>query len=370
MPKKLMHDNVLLVAVALLIGIGIVMIYSASAIIAFEKFRNSYFFIKRQIFWVVLGLGVLFVSINIDYWNWRKWIPLIMGAGFILLIAVLIPPFGQNVRGTRRWIRIGVLSLQPSELIKVPLILYIADFLDRRKEKVEEFFFGFLPPLLITCVISLLILMQPDLGSSLALVAIVFTMMFAGGVKISQLILIALLSIPLIASAIYGASYRHRRIVAYINPWEDPLGSGFQIIQSFIALGSGGIFGRGLGESKQKLFYLPDAHTDFIFSIIGEELGLIGLLVILALFSVVIWRGFRIALSTQDNFGAILALGLTSMIAIQSIINIGVVVGLLPSKGLPLPFLSFGGSSLISSLLSVGILLNISQHCIIKEKNV
>jgi cell division protein FtsW len=265
------------------------------------------------------------------------------------------------VSGARRWFRFKFLSFQPSELANLAVIVYIADFIACREEVLKTFLRGFLPPMAVLGIISLLVLVQPDLGTVIALGAVVFIMLFAAGVKVEYLAGIILASIPALYILIFRVSYRRARILAFLNPWLDPKGSGFQIIQSQIALGSGGITGVGLGHSMQKLFYLPAAHTDFIFSIIGEETGLLGTLTVIALFVLLILQGLKVVKNAPDKFGYFLALGLVSLISVKVVINIGVSCGLLPTKGLPLPFISYGGSSFIFDLVSIGILMNIAR---------
>ena len=286
----------------------------------------------------------------------------LLGVAALLLVLVLVPAFGQAINGTRRWLRLGGVSFQPVELAKLAFVIYLARFLSRRGEAVQGFWGGAVPPAVIGGVLAALVLRQPDLGNSLTLLALAFTLLFLAGARPRHLLLLAAPALPLLAVAVYLAPYRWRRILAFLNPESDPRGSGFQIIQSFLAIGSGGLLGRGLGGSKQKLFYLPEPHTDFVFAVIAEELGLIGGVTVIALFMVLIWRGLRAGLRAPDRFGAYLALGLTTMLATEALVNLGVVTGSLPTKGLPLPFVSFGGSALFMTLLSTGILLNISQH--------
>lgn len=363
MPKKLVPDNWLFGVVLALLGIGVVMVYSASAIVAAERFKDPYFFLKKQLFWGVVGSMVMLGVMTVDYRKWRPWIVPLLAISFILLVLVLIPPFGREINGTRRWLRLGPLSFQPTELAKIALVFYLAEFLDRRRKVLGTFVFGFLPPLVVVGALALLVVAQPDLGNSLAMVAMVFCMLYIAGASLKQMALVGALGVlPLAALAVMGTAYRLKRIFVFLDPWADPRGAGFQIIQSFLALAGGGLWGKGLGESKQKLFYLPEPHTDFIFAIIGEELGFIGATALMLFFGFLIWRGIRVGLRAPDAFASLLAIGLTSMLATQAIINLGVVVGLLPTKGLPLPLVSFGGSSLVMTMLSVGVLLNISQH--------
>lgn len=362
MPRKVSPDYVLFLVVVVLLGLGIVMVYSASAILATDRFHDPYFFLKKQCFWAVLGLAVLWGTMAVDYRRWRRLVVPLLLVATALLVLVLVPPFGQEINGTRRWLRWGPFSFQPTELAKLALVLYLADFLTRRQAVAGTFFRGFLPPLVVTGTMAALIMAQPDLGSSVALVAVVLCVLFVAGARLPHLALVGAAAVPVIVMAVTSASYRVRRIFAFLDPWADPRGAGFQIIQSYLALGGGGLTGRGLGESKQKLFYLPEPHTDFIFAIVGEELGFVGAVLTVCLFGLLLWRGGRIALRVADPFGALAALGITAMLATQALVNLGVVVGLLPTKGLPLPFISFGGSSLLVAMAGVGLLLNISQY--------
>jgi cell division protein FtsW len=355
-------DYFLFLVVVALVGFGVVMVYSASAILATDRFRDPYFFLRKQCFWALLGLGALWATMGVDYRRWRAVVLPLLGLAVFLLVAVLLPGFGQEINGTRRWLRWGPVSFQPTELAKLALVLYLADFLARRQAQIGSFWRGFLPPLLVTAAMAALILKQPDLGSSVALVAVVLSTIYVAGARLRHMAVVALAAVPVIVLLVTGASYRLRRVFAFIDPWADPRGAGFQIIQSYLALGGGGLTGRGLGESKQKLFYLPEPHTDFIFAIVGEELGFVGAVVTVVLFGLLLWRGMRIALRVADPFGALAAIGITAMLTTQALVNLGVVVGLLPTKGLPLPFVSFGGSSLLVAMASVGLLLNISLH--------
>ncbi len=362
MPKKLVPDMWLFGVVVALVSIGVVMVYSASAIVAEDRFRDPYFFLKKQLFWAVLGFGCLWATMTLNYRSFQRIVVPLLILSLVLLVLVLIPPFSQEINGTRRWLRWGPVSFQPAELAKFSLVLYLAQFVTRRREVVESFWLGLLPPLLVAGGMAGLVLLQPDLGSSVTLVALVFCMLFLAGGRLKQMSLVAVSALPLVVAAVYMAPYRIKRIMAFLDPWADPRGSGFQIIQSYLALGGGGLTGRGLGESKQKLFYLPEPYTDFIFAVLGEELGLLGALAVICLFGLLLWRGIRIGLGAPDSFGAFLALGLTVLIACQTLVNLGVVTGVLPTKGLPLPFISFGGSSLLMAMISAGVLLSISQH--------
>jgi cell division protein FtsW len=361
-PRKLTPDMWLFGMVVALLSVGIVMVYSASAIMAADRFHDPYFFLKKQLFWALLGSVALWLALRIDYRRLERLVVPLLVVAAALLVAVLVTPLGASINGTQRWLRLGPVSFQPAELAKLALVVYLAAFLARKREVLRDFWQGFLPPLLVAGGLAGLIVLQPDFGSALTLVALTFALLFLGGSRLHHLALMVLSALPLVALAVYVAPYRLRRVAAFLDPWEDPRGSGFQIIQSWLALGGGGLVGRGIGESRQKLFYLPEAHTDFIFAIVGEELGFIGAAAVLALFLAVVWRGLRIALRTPEPFGAYLALGITVLLATQTVVNVGVVTGLLPTKGLPLPFLSFGGSALLVTMTATGVLLNVSQH--------
>ncbi|MCX5701893.1 MAG: putative lipid II flippase FtsW [Candidatus Omnitrophica bacterium] len=348
-------------ATVILICIGIVMIYSASSIYALERYKDGFFFLKRHVSFLVIGIFFTLLVMSIDYRRIKKFSRPLLFLSILLLLLVLIPGIGREVAGARRWFRFKFISFQPSGLAHMAVIIYVADFIARKGNIIRSFRHGFLPPISVLGLVSVLILAQPDLGTTLALGAVVVIMLFIAGARLSYLLSLLLASLPALYILIFSVPYRRMRILAFLNPWLDPRGSGFQIIQSQIALGSGGIFGVGLGQSRQKLFYLPAAHTDFIFSIIGEELGLIGTLSIIILFLIFIQQGLKIIKNTQDTFGYFLSLGLTLTIAFKAIINIGVSCGVLPTKGLPLPFISYGGSSFIFDLLTVGILMNIAR---------
>ena len=362
MPRKLSPDVWLFGVVLALVFFGVVMVYSASAIVAADRFGDPFFFLKKQLFWAFLGGGLLWAALRLDYRRLERLVVPLLVVSIALLVLVLLPPFGQAINGTRRWFRIGPLSFQPVELAKFALVLYLASFLTRRAAALRSFWQGLFPILLVAGTMALLTFVQPDLGNSLALVVLTLVLAYLAGAPFKHMAWVAAAALPLVALAVALKPYRWRRMVTFVNPWDDPQGSGFQIIQSFLALGSGGLTGRGLGGSKHKLFYLPEPYTDFIFAIVGEELGLIGAVCVIALFAVLIWRGLRVGLRAPDPFGSYLALGLTVMLATQTLVNLGVVMGALPTKGLPLPFVSFGGSALLMTMFSAGVLLNISQH--------
>lgn len=352
--------NILLITV-ILMCIGLVMIYSASSIYAQEKFNDGMFFLKRHLLFLFVGSILCLFVLSVDYKRLRSICKPLLIFTLLLLILVLIPGVGRSVGGAQRWFRIGRFSFQPSEMANVVLILYVADFIRRKQNLMDNFINGFLPVILISSLLCGLILLQPDLGTALAIFIVVGLMLYISGTPISYLALTLLASFPLLYIMIFSVPYRRMRILAFINPWNDPGGSGFQIIQSQIALGSGGFFGQGLGASRQKLFFLPAAHTDFIFSIIGEELGFFGVAGVILLFILLLLCGLKAVKSCPEPLGYYLGLGLIISLALRAFINIAVVCGVLPTKGLPLPFISYGGSSLVFDMLSIALILNIAK---------
>ncbi|HEY3092783.1 MAG TPA: putative lipid II flippase FtsW [Vicinamibacterales bacterium] len=361
MARKLKIDRVLFTATLLLVCVSVVMVYSASAVIALERFQQPYLFLTKQALWSVLGLAVLGVAMRVDYRTYRNeaFIWCLLALVLLMLVAVL---FSAPVNGTRRWFGVGGFGIQPSELAKVACVFFTALMLERRMHRIDDLSYSLLPIGLIIGLVVALILLQPDFGTSMSLALVVAVMVFAAGLHYRYFVGLALVALPAIYLVLVAAPYRRRRLLAFWDPWADPLGDGFQIIQSLVAVGTGGVFGRGLMGGVQKLFYLPEPHTDFIYAVIGEELGLIGATAILLCFCVIAWRGLRISARAEDVFGSFVALGLTTMIAAQALVNISVVLGLIPTKGIPLPLVSFGGSSLLINLLGTGVLLNISQH--------
>ncbi len=353
----------LLIVTFILIGFGLVAIYSTSAIFAGERFGDSLFFLERQLLWVLLGLVAMLAAWRIKYEWIRALSKPLLFLTLTLLVLVLFPQFGREAGGAQRWLRIGGgFSFQPSELAKLALLIYLADYLARKQDKLKNFWRGFLPPLLMVGGMVGLIFLQPDMGTGVFLGMISLILLFIAGVKIIHLTGLALSSLPVFYFLVMGTDYRLRRILTFLDPGKDPLGAGFQITQSFLALGLGGMGGVGLGESRQKLFYLPAAHTDFIFSIVGEELGFLGTVSLIVLFLVFLWAGMRIASQAPDLFGYLLGAGITLAIVLRAMINMGVATGTLPTTGIPLPFISFGGSSLFFSMMGVGLLLNIARQ--------
>jgi len=304
----------------------------------------------------------MFASMALNHQTIKKSAKPLFFISILFLAMSLIPGFSREAAGAKRWIRIAGFGFQPSELIKVTFIIYLADYIARRKKMINNFAYGLLPPLLALGVPMFLILLQPDLGTTIALVCIAFIMLFCAGLNCNYFILAGAISLPVLYFLVFNIAYRRARILAFLNPWADPQGSGFQIIQSQIALGSGGFFGQGMGQGKQKLFYLPAAHTDFIFSVIGEELGAIGAVVVTLLFILLFWQMIKVVRFSHDDFFRYLSIGIISLIALQAVINIGVSIGMFPTKGLPLPFISYGGSSLIFDMVAIGLLLNASRN--------
>ncbi|MFH0941328.1 MAG: putative lipid II flippase FtsW [Candidatus Omnitrophota bacterium] len=349
------------VTMLILIGIGIVMIYSASSIPMWQSTGRSANLLKKQFLYLVLGFAAMFVSMAVDYQKLRKIAKPLLIFTIIPLILVLVPGISRESGGAKRWLHAFGFNYQPSEFVKIALIIYVADFISRNARFLKEFWRGFVPPMLALGLVTLLVLFQPDLGTAISFVVLVFIMMFISGAKPRHIIFTFISALPFLYLLIFSVPYRRARILTFLNPWLDPKGSGFQIIQSQIALGSGGLFGVGLGQGKQKLFYLPAAHTDFIFSIIGEELGLLGAGFVILLFIFLIWNMSKIVYSVRDPFGKLICIGVLTLIAFSAVVNIGVSIGSLPTKGLPLPFISYGGSSLIFHMVAVGLLLNISK---------
>jgi cell division protein FtsW len=361
MARKLQSDKWMFLAAVALVCASVVMVYSASAMLALERFQQPYLFVTKQVMWVAVGVALLSLVMRVDYRTYRNerliWTLLAVAAA--LLAAVL---FSRPVNGTRRWFALAGFGIQPSELAKLAIVLFTALILERRMHRINDITYSLLPIALVAGAVTGLILLEPDFGTAVALLAIVSVMVFAAGLNYKYFAGAALLLVPALYAVLMSASYRRDRLLAFWDPWADPLGNGFQIIQSLIAVGTGGVFGRGLMEGRQKLFFLPEPHTDFIYAVIAEETGLVGALVILACFGVLAWRGLRASSRAPDSFGAFLALGITMMIVLQAFVNISVVLGLMPTKGIPLPLVSAGGSSLLINLLGVGVLLNISQH--------
>lgn len=360
--KKSQPDIILIIVTLALLTIGLIMVYSASAVWAAYKFDDSFFFVKRQLLFAGVGVAAMFFVMNIDYLTWKAWSKILLIGCFVLLVAVLIPGIGMERNGSRSWIGVGAFSIQPSEFTKLAMIAFLAKFLSENQKHITTIKKGLGPSLGLVFLAFGMIMLQPDLGTGTVMVGTCVVMIFVAGARVMHFVLLGLIGLGGFVLLVVSAPYRIKRITSYLDPWEDPLDSGFQIIQSLLAIGPGGLFGLGLGESRQKFFYLPEPQTDFIFAIISEELGFIGGSFVILLFALLLWRGIRIALGAPDLFGSFLAVGIVSMVAIQVMINIGVVTGLIPVTGITLPFLSYGGSSLTLMLMAMGVLLNISRY--------
>lgn len=353
---------VILIVTICLLGFGLIMVHSASSALSATKFNDAFFYTKRQLLFGGLGVVLMVLMSRFDYHRLRAYVPKITIFSLILLAIVLIPGVGVNRNGSQAWLGFGSFTIQPSELAKMGLILFLAHYLADSEERMHSFWRGFVPPLAMALGVVGLIMLEPDLGQSVVIMGTAVILLYAAGARGGHLALLFGTGLIGFAGLVVTASYRMARLTAFLDPWKDPLESGYQIIQSLYALGSGGLLGLGLGNSHQKFMYLPEPQTDFIFSIVGEELGLLGAASVLALFCVLIWRGFRTAMFAPDRFGSLLAAGITGMIGVQVLINIGVVTGSIPATGITLPFISYGGSSLTLMLTGVGILLNISTQ--------
>ncbi|HET8722834.1 MAG TPA: putative lipid II flippase FtsW [Anaeromyxobacteraceae bacterium] len=353
-------DPWLLAAVLLLTGVGLVMVYSASAVTADARVHDQFYYLKRQLVAAGLGMGFLLLFVRLGYRRLEALaVPLLLLV-VAALVLVLVPGIGKVAGGARRWIDLGVLRFQPAEAAKVVLVLYLARSLARKRERVKMFSIGFLPHVAVTGLLVALVLLEKDLGTAVILAVVLFVMLFAGGVKLGYLVGALLLAIPIGWKLVAGTPYRMQRITAFLDPWQHRDGIGFQIVESLLGIGNGGWLGQGLGEGKGKLFYLPAAHTDFIAAVIAEETGLVGTLLLVLLFGLLFWRGLRATALAPDPFGCYLALGLTTLITSQALVNLAVVFGLAPTKGLTLPFVSYGGSSLMTMLAAAGMLLSVS----------
>lgn len=366
--RRLMRDQVqgydllLLCITLLLVLAGVVMIYSASIGLSDRAFGSTSLLLRYHLLHLGVGLIGLIVAMRIPVAAWREWIPVGLLICFALLILVLLPGIGYKAGGARRWLHIGFVSVQPTEILKLALIAFVASYLDRKQALVSQFFRGIVPGLAVMGVFLLLALLQPDFGTVVLIALTLLLMIFVGGAKPGHVLVSLLGAFMLGAYLVASQSYRMKRFLTFLDPWQDPQDAGFQIIQSYLAFGNGGVFGVGLGGSRQKMFFLPEAHTDFIFSILAEEMGLLGVLAIMFLFACFIWRGYKASLSAKDDFSRYLAFGITTLFSLQIVLNLAVVMGMMPTKGLPLPFISLGGSSLVLNLFMTGILLNVGRR--------
>ncbi len=355
-------DWMMLGSTLLLLAVGVVMVYSASAVLAFREFGDSLYYLKRQALFAALGIAAMIFTMNTDYWIWKKYAKIMLIGCFILLVAVLIPGIGVVRGGARSWLGIGSFGIQPSEFMKMGMIVFLSKWLSEQQSSITQFTWGLLPPLGLVGLAFGIIMLQPDLGTGAVLVGASLLIIYTAGARLLHLSYLGLVGILGFVGLVVAAPYRLKRITAFLDPWQDPLGAGYQAIQSLFAIGPGGLVGLGLGMSRQKYSYLPEPQTDFIFSIIAEELGFIGGSFVLLLFTLLVWRGLRTAITAPDTFGSLLATGIVGMIAVQVIINIGVVIGMFPVTGITLPLISAGGSSLTLMLTSIGVLLNISRY--------
>ena len=355
-------NRILLISVVVISLFGLMMIYSASYVWADYKFDDPYKFLKTQAIFLFVGYILMFIISKIDYEVYFEKSNLIFGACFLLLVLVLIPGIGTVRNGSRSWFGIGGFGIQPSEFTKLGLIIFTSKYLSKNSKELKDIKKGVFPILIVLFSVFALIMLQPDFGTGVVIVMTIIVLLFVSGVKMTFFVKIGVLGIIGIMVLIVIAPYRMERIISFLNPWSDPLGSGFQIIQSLYAIGPGGLLGLGIGNSIQKHFYLPEPQTDFIFSIISEEFGFMGILIISVLFIMIIYQGIKISLKCNDLFGKYLSFGIVFSFAFQTLLNLMVVVGLIPVTGVTLPFLSYGGSSLLITLVSMGILLNVSRN--------
>jgi len=354
-------DGALMAALVILVFSGVVMVFSSSALYADYKYHDSFFFIKKQLFWLSLGALVFYFCRKLNYENYKKHARFLLLTAIVLLGLVFVPHVGKSVNGAKRWIGVSFFNIEPSEFLKLSFIIFMADSVAKKQAVMKSFTSGMLPYIIIIGFLSGVLLLQPDMGSAVMIAIIGISIFFVGGGKPAHVLGFILTAVPAVVLLIMKSGYRNNRLVAFLHPWKEQSGKAFQIVQSFLAFGSGGILGKGLGKGVQKLLYLPEAHTDFIFAIIGEELGLIGATLMLGLFCFFVYKGIQTALRTEDIFGRLLALGLSGYIGLQAFFNMGVVLGMGPTKGMTLPFISYGGSSLIINLAAAGILMNIAS---------
>ena len=364
MKGKKPFDFWIFATVLILLSLGIVMVFSASAAYAYNYMHgDSYYFLKRQLLFGVLGFIAMMITANIDYKKLGKWSPIFLIGSIVLLMMVGIPGIGHVENGSRRWIYLGSLfHFQPSEIAKLSVVLFFAYSVSKRRDQLDSFFKGLLPYLLLIGVFALLLLIEPHLSCTIIITAVAGVILFSAGAKIKHFMMLALPAVAALGAAIMFSDYRRARFFSFLDPWKDLHGDGWQAVQSLYAIGSGGLFGRGLGRSLQKFLYIPEPQNDFILSVLAEELGFIGVLAVLILFLIFIWRGIKIAMNSPDVFGSLVAIGITTLVAVQVIVNVAVVTSSMPVTGMPLPFFSAGGTSLFFLMIGIGILLNISRY--------
>ena len=356
------YDRFLLLGTLLLLGIGVVMVYSASSVVALKRFGSDTYFFKRHVLYALTAILIIIICRHVPYPFYRKVAYPILAMAFLLLIALYVPGVGHPVGGARRWLRIFGVSFQPSELARLALIIYLAYSMSKKRAKIKLFTIGFMPHAIVFGGLAVLVVMQPDFGMAAMFAFIAWTMLFVGGVRLCHLFTAMAGMLPIAYYLLFHEGYRAKRLVSFIDPWRYESDAGYQIVHSLMAFGSGGVMGSGIGNSYQKLFYLPEPHTDFLFSVIGEELGLVGVCLVMGLYVMIIWRGILVATKARDLFAIYLAVGLISALGLQVCVNLGVVMGLLPTKGLTLPFVSYGGTSLVMHAVAIGILMNISAR--------
>jgi cell division protein FtsW len=362
MKEGLAVDKWILFAVAALLALGVTMVLSTSYLYAQERFGDGTYFFRKQLIAMGAGLLALVIGSFVPTALYRRFAYPLLAATLVILVLVLIPGIGLARGGARRWLMLAGFVFQPAELAKLAMVFYLAHSMSKKEANIQTFSIGVIPHLIVAGLMIGLLLLEPDFGTALILVIVLYLMLFMGGVKIHHLLATAAMALPLLVYVMVTAEYRLRRLMAFMDPWRDSASSGFQVVQSLIAFGSGQFFGRGLGESRQKLFYLPEAHTDFVFSVIGEELGLLGALLVLALFGVIVLRGLQLTGRIEEPFEQYLAFGLTVLLGLQALIHMGVVMGIMPAKGLVLPFISYGGSAMVVNLTEAGILLGLSRR--------
>ena len=361
MALKLKSDKLLFLATFLLVCVSVVMVYSASSALATEQSQNAQFYLLKQLSVAIVGLFGLWILMQLDYRNYRQ--PVVIWTSLVSITVLLVVVlFSKEINGARRWLLLPGIGIQPSEFAKLVVILFSAALLERRMDRINDGGYALAPIAIVVMIVSGLILLEPDFGTAASIIAIVGVMTFTAGLSYRYLLGSGLVIFPVFAVVAFFSPERWRRLMTFLDPWKDPLGDGWQVIQSLVAVGTGSIWGLGMGAGVQKLGFLPEPHTDFIYAVIAEETGLIGATVVLLCFCVIAWRGARIALRAPDRFGAFIAVGLTTMLTLQAFVNISVVLSLLPTTGIPLPFVSSGGSSLLCSLVGIGVLLNVSQH--------
>jgi len=355
------YDSALFATILGLIIISVVMVYSSSSVVALTSYDDAAFFARRQLIWAVAGFLAMAITMRMDHrlLGDQRVVMAILLVSLLLLAATLVPGVGRMINGSRRWLRLGIFSFQPSELAKVALVIYLSYSIAKKGERIRDFMNGITPAYVVSGVFMATAVLQPDFGTTMTIALMVGIMLFVGGANVLHLGATVLVGLPFMYMAVFHKAYRARRIFSFLDPWADPQGAGHQIIQSFLAFGSGGIFGRGLGEGRQKLLFLPERHSDFIYAVIGEELGLIGALFVLTLFLFLLWRGVRIALAASERFSRLLAFGITLLVCLQALMNMAVVTGMFPTKGIALPLVSYGGSSLVITMAALGVLLNI-----------